>query len=223
MRMGEKIRILALALAFLMSANAAQAAVDLHAVADAVDRHYNSLHSLSAAFTESFRGGGLARTESGRVWMKKPGKMRWEYQSPVQKLFLTDGKQAWFYVPEERQARRAAVKKLDDLRTPLRYLLGHTKLQKEFVGLAVDNGKVDSTGNLLLTGVPRGMEDRVSKVLLEITPDHQICRISIYSLDGSVTDFRFSEQRTDVAVDDRQFRFVPGPGIEVLQATELQP
>ncbi len=106
--------------------------LDLRRVADGVDKHYNGLASLEAGFSESYRGGGLARSESGTMWLKKPGKMRWEYDNPVKKLFVTDGKTAWFYVPGERQARRAAVKRLDDLRSPLRYLLGHTKLEKEF-------------------------------------------------------------------------------------------
>ena len=101
-----------------------------------VDKHYNGLASLEAGFSEGFRGGGLARSESGTMWLKKPGKMRWEYNTPVKKLFVSDGKTAWFYVPGERQARRAAVKRLDDLKSPLRYLLGHTKLEKEFSSLS---------------------------------------------------------------------------------------
>ena len=116
--------------------------LDLHRVADAVDKHYNGLASLEASFSETYRGGGLARSESGTMWLKKPGRMRWEYDNPVKKLFVTDGKTAWFYVPAERQARRAAVKSLDDLKSPLRYLLGHTKLEKEFSSLsfATDRG-----------------------------------------------------------------------------------
>src|SRR5713226_5224368 len=105
-------------------------------VAERVDRYYNSLQSLQAEFAESYRGAGLERAESGTLWLKQPGKMRWEYRLPAEKLFVSDGKTAWFYLPGERQARKAPVKKLDDLRTPLRYLLGHTRLIKEFNGLS---------------------------------------------------------------------------------------
>jgi outer membrane lipoprotein-sorting protein len=67
------------------------------------------------------------------------------------------------------------------------------------------------------------MEDRVSRVDLEITPDHQICRISIYSLDGSVTEFRFRDERDNVLIANQRFQFVPPPGVEVLEAKELEP
>ncbi len=63
--------------------------------------------------------------------------MRWDYDEPRPKMFLTDGSTAWFYVPGEKQVRRTPVKQIEDLRSPLRYLLGKTKLEKEFVGLAI--------------------------------------------------------------------------------------
>lgn len=197
---------------------------DLRRVADAVDKHYNGLASLEASFSETYHGGGLARSESGTMWLKKPGKMRWEYNNPVKKLFVTDGKTAWFYVPGERQARRAAVKSLDDLKSPLRYLLGHTKLEKEFSSLSFATGeRLDQPTDFALSGVPKGTEDRISKVIIEITPDSRISRISIYSLDGSVTDFRFESERDNVPIRNERFQFQPPPGLEVLGATELGP
>jgi outer membrane lipoprotein carrier protein len=197
---------------------------DLRRVADGVDKHYNGLASLEAGFSETYHGGGLARSESGTMWLKKPGKMRWEYNNPVKKLFVTDGKTAWFYVPGERQARRAAVKSLDDLKSPLRYLLGHTKLEKEFSSLSFATGeRLDRPTDIALSGVPKGTEDRISKVIIEITPDSRISRISIYSLDGSVTDFRFESERDNVPIRNERFQFQPPPGLEVLGATELGP
>src|SRR3954469_22127252 len=112
-------------------------AEDVKAIAAAVDAHYNHLRTLEAEFTELYRGSGMERTESGTLWLKKPGKMRWEYRSPREKLFVSDGKTAWFYVPEDRQARKTAAKKLDDIRSPLAFLLGKTKLEKELRGLSI--------------------------------------------------------------------------------------
>jgi outer membrane lipoprotein carrier protein len=197
---------------------------DLHRFAAAVDAHYNSLSTLETEFQESYRGAGMARTESGTMWLKKPGKMRWEYKSPRQKLFVTDGKQAWFYVPGERQARRMALKNLDDLRSPLRYLLGRSKLEKEFAALSLAPDQKPTVANgIVLRGIPKSMEDRVSSVLLEISPEYRISRVLIEELDGSTTEFRFSGQKENVAVTDARFSFTPPPGVEVMQATELQP
>jgi outer membrane lipoprotein carrier protein len=190
---------------------------DSHAIAQAVDERYNRLHSLQADFTEIYRGAGMERTESGTLWLKKPGKMRWEYRSPKGKLFLSDGKDAWFYVPGERQVRRTAVKKLDDLRSPLAFLLGKTKLEKELQGLSVAPDVAPlAPGNVVLRGVPKSLADRVNQVLLEITPEQWIGRIIIEEVDGSVTEYRFSNQKENVAVPDRQFQFAVPDGVEVI-------
>ena len=132
-----RIRLLRFAIVLFVTSTFPSAAgfgVDVKTLAAAVDVHYNHLHSLQAEFTEVYRGSGMERTESGTLWLKKPGKMRWEYRSPREKLFVSDGKDAWFYVPEDRQARKTAAKKLEDVRSPLAFLLGKTKLEKELQG-----------------------------------------------------------------------------------------
>jgi len=220
----KRVLILVLVVCSMACAQSAPKQVELHRLAEAVDKHYNSLNSLETQFSEQYQGGGMTRTESGTMWIKKPGKMLWQYSTPRQKLFVTDGKTAWFYVPGEKQARRTSVKKLDDLRSPLRYLLGHSKLEKEFTGLSLapDRQPVNP-GDIVLRGVPKGMEDRVSMVLLEVTPENRLSRIYIEELDGSQTDFRFKEQRENVPVADSRFSFNPPAGVEVMEATELQP
>jgi outer membrane lipoprotein carrier protein len=220
----KRILLLMFVAAAAAFAQTPQKPVDLHRLADSVDKHYNSLNSLETQFSEQYQGGGMSRVESGTMWIKKPGKMLWQYSTPRPKVFVTDGKTAWFYVPGEKQARRAAVKKLDDLRSPLRYLLGRSKLEKEFnaLSLAPDQRPIND-GGIVLRGIPRGMEDRVSMVLLEVTPENRLSRIYIEELDGSQTDFRFKEQKENVPVADSRFSFKPPAGVEVMEATELQP
>jgi len=193
-------------------------------IAAKVDRRYNHLETLQADFTETYRGAGVSRSESGVLWLKRPGKMLWDYREPRPKLFVTDGKSAWFYIPGEQQARRAAVKKLDDLRSPLRYLLGKTKLEKELTGLSLAADVAPETqGDILLRGVPRGMEDRVSSVLLEVTPAGEIVRMVVSEVDGSSTEYRFDNRRENQPVADQRFRFSPPPGVEVIEAEGLTP
>src|SRR5580692_10576838 len=193
----------------------AAATPDVIALARAVDEHYNHLSSLATEFTEIYRGSGMERTETGTLWLKKPGKMRWEYRSPREKLFVSDGKDAWFYVPADKQARKTAAKKLEDVRSPLAFLLGKTKLEKELQGLSLAPDVAPlAAGNVVLRGVPQAMADRVSEILLEITPEHWISRILIEEVDGSVTEYRFSNQKENVAVADQRFRFAVPDGVE---------
>ena len=194
---------------------------DVQQLADKVDRRYNHLATLTADFTELYKGAGIQRSESGTLWLKKPGRMRWDYRQPREKLFLTDGKKAYFYVPGERQAREAPVKDIDDLRSPLRYLLGKTKLEKEFTGLALASVAPVQPGNVVLQGVPKNMADRLSRVLLEISPDGTLFRIVAEELDGSTTEFRFRNQQENVAIPDTRFRFQPPPGVETIQAEDV--
>ena len=200
------------------------AAATVSEIAAKVDQRYNRLQTLQADFTETYRGAGVSRSESGVLWLKRPGKMLWDYQQPRAKLFVTDGKSAWFYVPGEQQARKAPVKKLDDLRSPLRYLLGKTKLAKELAGLSLAaDVSPERAGDIVLRGVPRGMEDRISSVLLEVTPEAEIVRMVVNEVAGSSTAYGFDNQRENQPIADQRFHFSPPPGVEVIEAEDLNP
>src|SRR5437667_409603 len=206
------VRFLALAIAV------AATAAGLGSVVQKLDQRSNRLHTLQTQFSEIYQGGGMDRTESGTLLLKKPGKMRWEYRSPREKLFLSDGKDAWFYLPGDRQVRKTPVRKVDDLRSPLGFLLGKTRLEKELHGLsAAPDVAPLNEGDMVLRGVPKTMADRINQVLLEITPADQIARIVSEEVDGSITEYRFIEQKENVEVADQRFRFVPPPGTEMVE------
>jgi outer membrane lipoprotein carrier protein len=213
----SRAEVLLLVLAAAGNIAMAASAPDVHSLASAVDARYNHLHTLQCEFTEIYSGAGSQRTESGTLWLKKPGKMRWEYRSPRAKLFVGDGKNAWFYVPGERQVRRTEIRKLDDLRSPLAFLLGKTKLEKELadLSLALDVSPI-VVGDTVLRGAPKAMADRVNQVLLEITPESWIRRIVIQEADGSTTEYRFSDEKENVKIADQRFEFSIPEGVEVI-------
>ena len=193
-------------------------AVDVKTLAAAVDTHYNHLHSLAAEFTEVYRGSGMERTETGTLKLKKPGKMRWEYRSPREKLFVSDGKDAWFYVAADRQARKTDARKLEDVRSPLAFLLGKTKLEKELQGLSLAPDVTPlQPEDVVLRGVPQALADRVSEILLEVTPEHRILRIVIQEADGAATEYRFGDMKEDVPIADARFQFKPPAGTETAE------
>ena len=190
----------------------------VHQLAQAVDDHYNHLRSLQADFTEIYRGEGTEREESGTLWLKKPRKMRWEYRSPKAKLFISDGQSVWFYLPGEKQLRKTAFRKLDDVRSPIAFLLGKTKLEKELQGLSKASDQAPlAAGNTVLRGVSQAMADQVSEVLLEITPGFQIVRIVLMDPDGGATEFRFTGWKENLELTDSQFHFSPPPGVETVE------
>ena len=179
-----------------------------------VDGHYNRLASLKARYTERYAGMGIDRTESGTLLLKKPGRMRWSYDQPAGKLFVLDGKYAWFYTPGDDQVQRVPAKQLDDLRSPLRFLLGHTQLKKELGSLTVTE---DSHG-IHIAGVPRGMEQRIKVLTLDVTPAGAIQHMRLEELDGATTEFAFTQVEENIPTRDSDFSFTPPKGISVVDA-----
>lgn len=185
---------------------------DADALLRKVDDHYNRLTSLRARYTERYVGMGLDRTESGMLLLKKPGKMRWTYDQPAGKVFVLDGRYGWFYTPGDAQAQRIPAKQLDDLRSPLRLLLGHTQLKKELGGVSVTN---DSNG-IHIGGVPLGMEQRVKRLTLDVTSSGAIQHIRLEEIDGAMTEFAFTQVEEDVPTRDIDFTFKPPAGVEIV-------
>ena len=206
---------LTLALAALGFQADAQKPLTADALAQRVDQHYNQLHSLRSQFTESYEGMGMSRTESGTLLLLKPGRMRWDYTSPAGKLFLLDGKYAWFYSKGDPQVQRIAASKLDDLRSPLRFLLGHTQLAKELNQLALANAAKDQ---FTLTGQPKGQEQRVRRVTLTVMADGAIHAIEVEETDGSLTRFVFTAEQPNAPVAANLFQFKAPADVPVVDA-----
>lgn len=178
-----------------------------------VDRHYNGLHSLQVGFTETYAGAGMQRQEQGTLLLQKPGRMRWNYQKPAGKVFLIDGKFGYSYTPGDAQAQRYPAKQLDDLRSPLRFLLGHARLEKELKDPVV----VPQAGGFRITGIPQGLGDRVTGVTLKVDRQGRILSLAWKENDGSQTEFRLSGEIDNPALPAGTFTYQPPPGVVVVR------
>jgi len=186
-----------------------------HELAQRVDKHYNQLHSLKAGFTEHYVGLGLDRTESGTLLLLKPGRMKWDYAQPAGKLFLLDGKYAWFYAKGDPQVQRIPAKQLDDMRSPLRFLLGHTELEKEMNSLTL---APVSGGEFTLSGQPKGLEKRVTRLTLTVTSSGILTAIEIEEADGALTHFTFTGEVPNAPIPADTFKFTAPAGVPVVDA-----
>jgi len=194
---------------------AQQSLPSAHELSQRVDRRYDQLQSLKAGFSESYAGLGMARTESGTLFLRKPGRMMWQYSTPPGKIFLLDGKFAWFYTTGDAQVQRIPANELDDLRSPLRFLLGHTQLEKELTGLTVAEAP---NGCFTLTGVPKGQEKRVTRLALTVTAAGLINAIEVEEADGAITRFTFTAEQPGAEIPAETFHFTPPAGVPVVDA-----
>jgi outer membrane lipoprotein carrier protein len=205
-----------LAISFVLSAAAglqAQSSLTAAELASRVDHHYNALHSLSVQFVQHYDGMGMHRRESGVLLLRKPGRMRWSYTDPDGQLFILDGKNAYFYTPGQNEAQTMPEKQLDDLRSPLRFLLGHTDLQKELGNLQMTpNGN----GQYTLSGVPKGMEQRISALKIAANAEGTILQMTIVETDGVTNSFEFSGELANAPAPSSAFVFTPPPGVHIV-------
>jgi outer membrane lipoprotein carrier protein len=177
-----------------------------------VDHHYNALRSLRVSFVQQYDGMGQHRRESGVLLLKKPGKMRWTYAQPAGKLFVLDGREAYFYSPGQTEVQRVPASKLDDLRSPLRFLLGHADLAKELTGLALTR----DGENYQLSGVPKNMERRVASLRFTVSTEGTILGIQAEEVDGSVSSFTFAGEVPNPPAADADFVFRAPQGTEIV-------
>jgi outer membrane lipoprotein carrier protein len=156
---------------------------------------------------------GMKRTESGTLLLAKPGRMKWSYTQPAGKLFVIDGKYGYSYTPGDAQAERYPAKQLEDFRSPLRFLLGHARIEKELTGLTLTP---DGAG-YRLSGVPKGMEQRVSQVDLTVTADGMIEAIQWKETDGATTEFDLTNEQPNPPIGNGTFVFQPPAGVVVVR------
>ena len=209
------VALVGLAVSAVVSAQAPAARTEVlsaREMAAKVDAHYNHLHTLTTHFTERYRGMGIDRTETGTLTLSKPGRMRWAYDAPSGKIFVLDGKFAVSYTPGDSQALRTPAKQLDDLRSPLRFLLGHTEIAKELEGLTMTL----VNGGYTLSGVPKGMQQTVQSIGITTDAAGQIVGMRIAQTDGAETNFVFSDIRENVPTPDSDFEFTPPAGVTII-------
>jgi outer membrane lipoprotein carrier protein len=177
---------------------------------------YNKLSTLSADFTQVHTASGQQeRRESGRLLLKKPGKMRWDYTTPEEKLFISDGKWIYEYVTADKYATRSSIKEAGDMRAPFAFLLGRGNLRRDFKRIEFASESPIKAGNKVLRMVPKRAMD-FEELLVEVEPNSfQLSRLSIIQSNGERSDFVFSDIQENVLAPSAQFTFKAPAGVEV--------
>ena len=208
------------ALIFTVAAPLAQSArppaVD---VARAVQTHYDTVRDFTAEFTHTYVGGILRKriTEQGRLQVKKPGRMRWEYTQPEPKTFVSDGSQMYSYVPADRQVYVSPVPAEDQATTAVLFLTGKGSLLRDFdVRYSDEPGGLAGTVALRLD---RNLPERDCD-WLELVVDRRTFQIrSFVAADdqGGTSTFQFRDLQENVGLSDKTFEFRIPRGVDVIR------
>jgi len=219
----------AVLLALSVAANAT-----VNSVRRALEDRYHHARTLKAAFFERYSdGNGGIAAESGTVYFSRPGRMRWDYESPQEKMFIVDGANAWFYVPADRTASRAKMKESSDWRTPLALLVGKSDLSEmcrklDLVEPGNPGAKDDkplAADDALLRCIPRdnptGPEGNLPYVLLEVDPEARLVRVVIRDVGSAETEFRFGNWEENLPIPEIKFHFQPPQGVAIVDEGSL--
>lgn len=193
-------------------------AADLDRVVDGLQKRYASVKQFSADFVQIYRSRDIERVERGQVYMKKPGKMRWEYREPEEKLFVSDGKRVYLYLPQEQQVQIRDFSADEAQSAPILFLLGRGELAKEFEPSWEERENKIEAENHLIRLTPRELNSNYAYLVLELAPrDYSLERLIIVEHGGDRSEFRISNFKANVKLDDGLFKFKIPKGVEILR------
>jgi outer membrane lipoprotein carrier protein len=175
---------------------------------------------LSAHFTQTVtnRSLGAVREGSGQFQLKRPGKMRWEYERPEPRLFVTDGKYLWDYSPVDRQVRIQEVSAAFASRLPLAFLAGDCQVRREFAVSSVEHAATRAQPDLKILDLkPRQPEAGVARMLLEVNlKTGLVDRATLFDAAGNTTVIALTQVKRDSGLEDGAFQFTPPAGVLVV-------
>jgi outer membrane lipoprotein carrier protein len=207
-------------------------------IARSLEAHYHDVKTLQAIFLERYSDSRQGiQAESGKVYFSRPGRMRWEYESPEQKLFISDGKTVWFYVPSDHSVTRAAIKESTDWRTPLALLTGKAKLSQLCQTLDLSAETPGAQGDVVLRCRPRGekakpkgsaehdfeasiaaVSDQFDEVLLEVDPaTGELADVRVLQPGGVELEYRFGNWQENQALSEFLFHFEAPAGVAIVE------
>ena len=199
---------------------AALTAPDATEVVDRLQATCAKTQDLSAQFhqTATNRSLGQVQEASGLFLMKRPGKMRWEYQKPEARLFVTDGKTLWVYAPADKQVLVQDVGAAFSSRVPLSFLAGDCEIRREFTIAPVENAATRGTTSFMILDLrPTHPEAGIARVLLEVSlQSYTVEKTTVFDAAGNTTVIALTNLKLNTGLADQQFQFSPPAGVTVV-------
>jgi outer membrane lipoprotein carrier protein len=198
---------------------------------------YRHKGTMQVTFLETYTENGRAtRKEAGIAYFLRPGKMRWEYKTPEKNLFISDGKDVWFYVPADHTVTRVPARQSTDWRTPFVFLAGELKLSRLCAEWGtVTKDQAESPDYVLISckardGKPshgqfpdsNGAVESITVLLEIVRASGELARVQVREPGGVAIEFQFTNWRMDAPTDESLFHFSPPPGVAIVNGFAAQ-
>lgn len=183
------------------------------------EARYARVVTLKADFVQTSYAWGRTRVESGAVYLARGGKMRWAYDKPETKLFVSNGKSLVLYIPAEKQMTVSSAGDAAEARVPLDLLVSHLQLSRVFSRVEFAPHALEADpGDVVIRGYPRLLYKRdYRSVVIELTPVFDIRRLVVFYPDNSTMQFAFSHIERNMPLNPSLFALAPPLGTQVIQ------
>jgi len=188
--------------------------VDLQRTLKGVEDRYNKIQTLQVKFTEKLTQRGRTKTDSGTLYLRKKGKMRWEYASGV--LFVSDAKFIYSYYPDEHRAEKMSMKESEDMKAPLAFLLGDVNFERDFG----EYHTKPQDGGVLITALPKSDKFPYTEVTFLVAPDSTMRRLEVKLQTNDLMVFTFEGEKRNPLLTDALFQFTPPKGVQLDDLTK---
>jgi outer membrane lipoprotein carrier protein len=210
---------LAAGLAVSLSANVRTAELTASELAQALQRKYDTVKDFSTDFVHAYQGGVLKKqlTERGHLLVKKPGKMRWDYTAPEEKLFVSDGVKIYSYVPADKQVVVTSVSRTDEASTPALFLAGKGSVTRDFTPSLIDLPPGLPLGSRALKLQPKSRQPDYDWLIVAVDPaTFSIRGLVTVDAQGGTSTFAFTNLKENVGLADHEFAFTIPRGVDVV-------
>ncbi len=215
--MRHAVSLMALPLLLLARIAAADPA-PLPDVIQKVQASYEAVRDLSAEFRQEthYEGFDTVVNSTGRLQIKKPGKLRWDYAEPTPNQVVVADERVWIYTPEQKQVIVQPFAQMSDSQMPLHLLTGSARLDQDFevrrTTPATDAKAIE------LTLVPRDAAAGLQKIEIRLDPKrYLITAVTLFESNGNRSAFEFNKIRTNTGLADEVFVFKKPKGVELIE------
>ena len=205
------------------SAQPKSARLELSAVIARVQSRYDQAKDFQARFTQKYSRQVVGRETvfAGQVHFKKPGRMRWDYDKPEARMFLSNGQLLWLYEPEEKQAFKQDLKS-SQLPAALAFLMGKGKIADEFEVAWSSDARFGRPDDYRLSLRPKQPQSTYKSIIFVVDPGDFSVRESVLTdQQGNANHFVFSDLTINAKVSDEVFRWSPPAGVRVVDTGKL--
>ena len=203
-------------LAVCLAGQVYAADLDLQKLLHEIEARYNHAATLQLTFSEIYTFQGRPHTpERGELFLRKPGRMRWQYTKPAGKLLVSDGKDIWYYNADANRVEKMRVKEAEDMRAPLAFLIGRLDFNRDFREYHTRT----EGGRIWVTCVPKSEKMPYTEVSFVTSAGARIEHVRVVGQDRSIIDFDFSSEVINPVLADQVFHFYMPAGAEYVDQT----